>query len=186
MAGVAGVEGHLRPPGSCSALFWDSAGADADVGDATVLFVEEASDDVFEETELPVPRRMSCLIGDVRREGDRGPDDQLNSGEIGVETEDVGVAHGKVDEGSWYSFRTTTRVMCKALRDSLFEAYSRACVRCGGRFCESRMEGPASRGEDMLCFKSDDMVVLCSVVWCSIVQYSTVRFRGCNNYPPNQ
>lgn len=41
---------------------------------------------------------MTC---DVNLEGDRGPEDQLNSGEAGVELSEVGVAHGNVDEGSW-------------------------------------------------------------------------------------
>lgn len=54
-------------------------------------------------TELLVPRRTSCfspVTCDVSREGDRGPEDQLNPGEAGVEAVDVGVAHGNVDEGS--------------------------------------------------------------------------------------
>lgn len=117
-----------------------------------------------EAMEPPVPRRTSCrspATGEANRDGDCGP--AMNSGDAGVETEDeevveeVGVvAHGSVEDGSWYSLRTTTRVMCRALRESRLDAYSRAWVRWGGRFCESRMDVPASRGEDMRCFRSDD------------------------------
>lgn len=92
------------------------AGVEANVGDVTAPLVEEAaSDDVLEEevvdvelTELPVPRRTSCLSPatcDVRRVGERGPEDQENSGEAG------GEAHGSAEVGSWWSLRTTMRLM---------------------------------------------------------------------------
>lgn len=40
------------------------------------------------------------------------------------------------------------------LRASLSETYSRAGVRCGGRWWASRMEMPASRGEEIISFNA--------------------------------
>jgi hypothetical protein len=93
-------------------------------------------------------------MGDAMREGESGP----KSSEL-VEDEEMVADDGRVAEGSWYSLRTTTREMCRALRESLLETYSRAWVRCGGRFCESRMDGPASRGDDMRCFSWLEAIV---------------------------
>lgn len=47
-----------------------------------------------------------------------------------------------------------------ALRANLLEAYSRAWVRCVGIFWESRIEGPASSGDDIRCLRSEDIVAV--------------------------
>ncbi len=48
--------------------------------------------------------------------------------------------------------------MCRLLRASLFDAYSRVAVNCGGRLCASRIDLPASRGDEIRCFESDMVV----------------------------
>lgn len=45
------------------------------------------------------------------------------------------------------------------LRASLSETYSRAGVRCGGRWWASRMEMPASRGEEIISFNAIFLVL---------------------------
>lgn len=48
------------------------------------------------------------------------------------------------------------------LRASLSETYSRAGVRCGGRWWASRMEMPASRGEEIISFNAIFFFFFCS------------------------
>lgn len=110
--------------------------------------------------ELLVPRRTSDLnpaTGDMDVNFDDESRPGENSGDAGVVTPDMGAELGGTEEGSWYSLRTTTSVICRAFRASLLEAYSRASVKLGGSVCASRMDVPASRGDEMRCF-SDDMM----------------------------
>lgn len=72
---------------------------------------------------------------------------------------------GVIDGESWYSLRTTTRDRCSAFRRRRSETYSRAGRIWGGRWWASRMEVPASSGEDILSLR--DMVPCCLVVCAS-------------------
>jgi hypothetical protein len=66
----------------------------------------------------------------------------------------VAMAHVGGALGTWYSLLTATRVMCRPFRVSRLDVYSRAPVNCGGRLCVSRIDLPASRGDEMRCFDS--------------------------------
>lgn len=108
---------------------------------------DEEEAELLEEREPFVPLRTSCrspTTGYVKREGEASPDTE-DSGVLGGE---LGVPHTRA-LGSWYSFFTTMRVMCRPFRASRFDAYSSVPVRCGGRLCVSRMDLPASRGEEI-------------------------------------
>ena len=151
-SGLPGVRGRIHLRG----LATGSAESGEISGDIKVL--EAVSDDVEEPEldeamELPVPRRTNWrrpTTGDVKRDGEAKPDAEY-SGVCGGE---VGVAQGRAVV-IWYSFFTTIRVMCRFLRASLLDVYSSVLVSCGGRLCASRIDLPASRGDDMRCFESD-------------------------------
>ena len=86
--------------------------------------------------------------------GDEVVLEEAKKGDRGVD-----VALGGVEDGSWYSWRTTRRVRCRALRASRLETYSRASTYSWGNCCESRSEVPASSGEDIRNFNEVDIVV---------------------------
>ena len=95
-----------------------------------------------------MPVRTSCLkaaIGDAKpaREGVLAVDSDTDAGVAGreraVEGGVIGAELGTVvpeeDKlaGSWYSLRTTARVMCRPFRARRLDAYSKAGFKWGGR-----------------------------------------------------
>lgn len=73
-------------------------------------------------------------------------------GVSGVRDPDDGPS-GDGTAGIWYSLRTTTSERCVALRLRRSETYSSAGTTCGGRWWASRMEVPASSGEEILSLR---------------------------------
>lgn len=119
---------------------------------------EERSDEESEKDELLERLELAReKVDDVPLKSDRAGDVVIE-----LDGEEVWADSGEESPGTWTSFRTTMRERWSRFLARRLETYSSAAVRGTGSCLESRIEDPASSGDEM---RSLVMGILTEDVW---------------------